>query len=199
MKRVFTPLLILGVSLLLSTCTKPPEPPKPDYPALMAAAVARGDREAGQSVQQELALTLQAQGEEEAPLVYDELLLLAQYIQWKAGSYWLTEDYRLCVGEVMLNRVVSPEFPDSLQAVLEEEGILEQAQSVGTPKGHIVDLALRLLQGERLLAPQVVHQSEEPIHTVYATFCDRRLHFTYFCESEFPRFYHLPNKKADDR
>ena len=197
MKRILAALMALSISLLLSTCTQPPEPPAPDYLALMTAAAARADRLAGETAQRELSLQLQEQDGGELPLTYEELLLLAQYLQWRSGDYWLTEDYRLCVGEVMLNRVASPEFPDSLQAVLAEEGILEQVQGVGAPGKNMASLSLRLLLGERLLAPQVVHQCEEPVYTVYASFCDRRQHFTYFCESEFPRFYHLPVKKPD--
>ena len=83
------------------------EEPEPDWLGLLREAVLADDREAGLAA---------AEGwnadESRPPLDYDELRLLAKLITWEAGSHWLTDELRLGVGEVALNRVASPEFPD---------------------------------------------------------------------------------------
>ncbi len=191
MKRILSMLLLLALSLLLATCTQLPEPPAPDYLALMCQAAARGDPAAGREAQQARELHIQETQSGEIPVSYEELVLLAQYMESRSGANWRSEDYRLCVGEVALNRLASPEFPDTLEEVLAE---LDFAAGKTAPDEATLQLALRLLLGERLLAPQVVHQQEEPEGSVYASFCNRRQQFAYFCESEYPRFYHLPKK-----
>lgn len=35
-------------------------------------------------------------------------------IHTEAGSAWLSMEWKMAVGEVLLNRVASPEFPDTL-------------------------------------------------------------------------------------
>ena len=105
----------------------------------------------------------------------------------------------MCIGEVVLNRVASREFPDSISEVIYQDGAFEGVhdeafQCHTVPTEANAALALRLLQGERMLAAHVVHFTAEPQTEVYATFCDRQQNFTYFCESEYPRFYNFPNK-----
>ncbi len=165
------------------------EEPEPDWLSLLTEAVLSGDGEAGVAA---------AEGwnaaEGRPHLDYDELLLLSKLITWEAGSVWLTDELRLGVGEVALNRVASPEFPNTLKEVVYQEG-----QYAGTdtydfqvalqPTRPCTEAALRLLLGERILAPQVVfegHAVQGPVHSVF-----RDMHYgsIYFCESHFPELY----------
>ena len=86
----------------------------------MAEAAAAGDEQAGREAERCRDAALKAGGGE--PLRFDDLLLLSRLIDAMAGSDWLTEDFRLCVGEVVLNRVASPEFPNTLREVVYQRG-----------------------------------------------------------------------------
>ena len=128
-------------------------------------------------------------------VAFEDLLLLAKIIYAEAGSDWLPDDWRMAVGEVILNRRASPEFPDTIPGVLYQPG---QYYSKGNtyfqnlmPPEHCVRLALRLLEGERVLNnPAVVFQANVPQGSgVYKTFWDPCLGATYFCYSYYPGKY----------
>jgi hypothetical protein len=53
-----------------------------------------------------------------------------------------------------------------------------------TPRRPCVDVALRLLQGERRMVPAVVFQSDSIQGELFTMYADRRLGNTYFCLSE---------------
>lgn len=202
MKRILTvfPVLIMGI--LLSTCSLMPEPEAPDYLTQMIDAAACADLAAGREAEILRNRLIDEHGSDECKIAFDELFLLSKFIYSQSGTYKDNEAFMLCTGEVVLNRLASREFPDTLADVIYQEGAFEgvdndEFRCNTTPPKKCVKLALRLLMGERLLAPHVVHWSTSPETEVYATFCDRRQNFVYFCESEYPRFYHLPNKNSD--
>ena len=118
----------------------------------------------------------------------DDLFLLSKVMTSEAGSSWLSDDWKLKVGEVVLNRVASPEFPDTVYDVVYQRG---QYGGVNSryftnlkPNEHTVKLALRLLEGERTMHLSVVFQAEfrqgSGTHTAYY---DRYLGWVYFCYS----------------
>ncbi len=168
------------------------EEPEPDWLSLLTEAVLNGDRDAGIAA---------AEGwnavESRPHLDYDELRLLSKLITWEAGSVWLTDELRLGVGEVVLNRVASPEFPNTLKEVVFQEG-----QYAGTdtydfqvalqPTRPCAEAALRLLLGERILAPQVVFEGHAVQGKVHSVFRDMHYGSIYFCESHFPELYAAP-------
>ena len=182
MKRCF---LVLGVLLmwLFGGTGARAEEPEPDWLELLLEAAVAGDREAGLAA---------AEGwnadESRPPLDYDELRLLSKLITWEAGSAWLTEELRLGVGEVVLNRVASPEFPDTIQGVVYQKGqysVVNTARFAAmAPRSECVDAALRLLQGERHMVPGVVYQADYLQGELFSVYFDRRLGNTYFCLSE---------------
>ena len=173
------------------------EEPEPDWLALLTEAVLSGDREAG------LAAAAGWNADEtRPPLDYDELRLLSKLITWEAGSVWLTDELRMGVGEVVLNRVASPEFPDTLEGVIYQEG-----QFAGTdtydfrfaldPSRPCVDAALRLLLGERILEPRVVFEGHAVQGKVHSVFRDLHYGSIYFCESRYPELYETPEAEPD--
>lgn len=157
------------------------------YLAEMCDAAAAGDVTAGRAAEKARNAALAAGGEG-AALSFDELLLLARVIDAMAGSDWLSDDFRMCVGEVVLNRVASPEFPDTLYKVVYQRGqytVVNAARfSTLIPRRECVDCALRLLQGERHMVPAVVYQGEALQGELFTMFPDRRLGTTYFCLSK---------------
>ena len=183
-------LIALTGLMWLNLCTFAfAEEEEPDWLALLMQAAIEGDREAGLAA---------AEGwnadESRTPLDYDELFLLAKLINWEAGSNWLTDELRLCVGEVALNRVASPEFPDTLEEVVFQYGQYAYVDCPAfrdyyIPNEPSVDAALRLLLGERMLQPQVVFEGHAIQGKVHAVYRDPHYGTLYFCESRYPELY----------
>ena len=166
------------------------------YLDVMAKAAVDGDIQAGREAAQYRSEIIDQNGSGEAKISFDDLYLLAKLICAEAGSDWLSDDFRLCVGEVVLNRVASPEFPDSISDVVYQKG---QYASAGTaafaslvPSQACVDAALRLMQGERKIAPSVVFQSDHEQGEIFSMYTDRRLGTTFFCVSPNQELYPIP-------
>lgn len=169
--------------------------PSPAYQVDMAAyyleemicAAREGKTKAGHTAEENRRAAIEASGLQTQEISFDDLYLLARLIFSEAGSDWLDQDFRICVGEVVLNRVASPEFPDSLYEVVYQKGQYPVVSSPGfsslKPGEDCVDAALRLLQGERLMVPSVVYQSDSIQGELFSMYSDRRLGNTYFCLS----------------
>ncbi len=157
------------------------------YLSEMLSAAAEGDVSAGQEAEAGRNAAIDAADSDEQKISFDELYLLARLIFSEAGSDWLEEDFRLCVGEVVLNRVASPEFPDTIHDVIYQKGQYSGVNSAKfaslKPGEDCVDTALKLLQGERLMVPAVVYQSDNVQGEIFSMYCDHHLGNTYFCLS----------------
>ena len=158
-----------------------------DYYLLeMRDAAERADTTAGRTAEAARNAAIEAGGEGEK-ICFDDLLLLSRVLDAMAGSDWLTDDFRMCVGEVVLNRVASPEFPDTLYDVVYQRGqytVVNTARfSTIVPRRECVDCALRLLLGERHMVPAVVYQADYLQGELFTMFPDRQLGSTYFCLS----------------
>ena len=153
----------------------------------MREAAIAGSVSAGRAAEQSRSAALQAGGVG-APIAFDDLYLLARVIDAMAGSDWLTDDFRMCVGEVVLNRVASPEFPNTIRDVVYQRGqytVVNSAHFAAlTPRRECVDCALRLLQGERHMVAAVVYQADYLQGELFTMFPDRQLGSTYFCLSD---------------
>ena len=153
----------------------------------MREAAVSGSMEAGRAAEQSRNAALEAGGMGTA-VSFDDLYLLARVIDAMAGSDWLTDDFRMCVGEVVLNRVASPEFPNTIRDVVYQRGqyaVVNTAHFAAlTPRRECVDCALRLLQGERHMVAAVVYQADYLQGELFTMFPDRQLGSTYFCLSD---------------
>ncbi len=152
----------------------------------MRSAAAAGDVKAGRAAEECRDNALAAGGVGER-LSFDDLYLLARVIESEAGSDWLSDEYRMCTGEVVLNRVDSPEFPDTIYDVVHQKGqysVVNSPRFAGLkPTEACVDAALRLLLGERHMVPGVVFQADYIQGELFSVYNDRRLGNTYFCLS----------------
>ena len=127
----------------------------------------------------------------ETKIEFNDLFLLAKIITHEAGAEWLSEEWKLAVGEVLLNRVASLEFPNTIEDCVYEKNqyanvTKEKFQNL-LPKETEILLALRLLQGERYLIPSAVFQAEfKQGSEVYKVFKDptKILSTTYICLSK---------------
>lgn len=161
----------------------------------MTEAAAAGDVEAGRSAEEKRNAVIDASAAESDPgkISFDDLYLLSKVICYEAGSDWLTDEFRICVGEVIMNRVTSPEYPDSIHDVIYQKGqyaCVNSARFAGlVPTEECIDAALRLLCGERRMVPSVVFQSNDLQGEPFTMYTDRRLGTTYFCLSENQELY----------
>ena len=190
-------LAVLLMGLGLNTCAWAEDPPEPDWLALLTDAAVAGDREAGLSAAEGWNTDLSR-----PQLDYDQLFLLAKLIQWEAGSAWLSDELRLCVGEVALNRVASPEFPDTLEKVVYQYGQYTGVDCPAfrdylLPSRPCVEAALRLLLGERMLQPQVVFEGHEIQGKIHSAYIDMHYGSIYFCESHYPELYESQEQEPE--
>lgn len=103
----------------------------------------------------------------------EELELLAMVIYQEAGGDACTDDTRLKVGTVVMNRVADHRFPDTLREVVLQRGQYGRLYWTGAEwperaskktEAHAVarayDIAEQVLQGHRSLPADTVYQAE---------------------------------------
>lgn len=132
---------------------------------------------------------------EESEIKYteEELEILSIIIYQEAGGDESSDDTRLKVGNVFLNRVNGPYFPNTFEEVATQKsqygtlywtGIKWPERASKPEEAHAVqrayDIAKRLLEGERVLPENVIWQAEFPQGD--GTYCYQD--GTYFCYSE---------------
>lgn len=196
MKKLLTLVLTAAATLSLTTCTFAQAEPPPDPLSRMVAAATAGNMAAGKAAEADRA----ASAPDGIPVSFDELCLLSKYIAAKAGNAQLSDEFLFFTGEVALNRVVSPEFPDTLSEVVAQE--LPYAAALSGPSSRrlprsCVEAAMRLLLGERRMESSVVYQTDRREGDIYAIFGDKLLGFTYFCRSPHPELYAAAEEAED--
>lgn len=110
---------------------------------------------------------------EPAPPAYteEELEMLAIVIYREAGSDWISNETRLMVGNVVMNRIADPRFPDNMYDVLTQprqygtmarDGVTWPSRAAYEEEAveRAYDCARRVLEGERLLPDDVIWQAE---------------------------------------
>jgi len=150
--------------------------------AMIAAAVA-GDEEAG------------AAAGAESSVDWEELFLLSRALYARTGNRTYEECWRLCIGEVILNRVASPEFPDTLEGVIRGDAAYSGKVSgyfdALRPDRSCAEIAWRLLEGERYMddATVVYEGSRRQGGGVCLSLYDYRGGDIYFCYTASPALY----------
>lgn len=153
------------------------------------------DLEGGRQLASEWNKKIAADGSGSSAIDFDELLWLAKGIEGEAGSSWLSVEWKMMTGEVLVNRVASPEFPDTVYDCLHQDGQYSGADKGKfkniTPSEASAEAAVRLMLGERLLNDQsVVFQANFPQGSgVCKKLYDSRLGYTYLCYSNRPELY----------
>lgn len=126
---------------------------------------------------------------------FEDLLELSKIITAECGDERLPFEWKLAVGEVVINRADSPEFPDTIKEVIHAEGQYANANTDYfknlTPFEPCVEAAARLLSGERVLnEPSVVFQSGGVQGSgVYLELYSSYYGYTYLCYSSYPELY----------
>lgn len=166
-----------------------------DYADEMIACCVSGDVEAGREAERRRNLKIAAMGADSERIAFDDLYLLAKVITNEAGCSWLPTEWKIAVGEVLLNRVASVEFPNTLAECVYQEGQYSGVYSSRfqnmTPFEDCVEAAIRLMNGERVLnEPSAVFQSSGRQGSgVCLKLYDELMGYTYICYSSYPELY----------
>lgn len=188
-------LLILAVGVIIAGICSADYDAETDYGRLMKDSCVAGDVLAGTK-----AANSRNEKIDDMSLTYDkiwfeDLWFLSKLITAEAGSSWLPVEWKVAVGEVVINRMNSPEFPDTISDVIFQRCQYYAAGSSYftnlVPYEDCVDAAWELLNGERVLNdPSVVFQANFPQGSGTALYMhDNLLGSTYFCYSQYPELY----------
>ena len=194
MKKIILFALTVTLCLSISVPAMAAYDPERDYMAAMLDAVAAGDVTGGYAAEQMRNEKIDKEETGHLKVAFEDLQLLSKVIYQEAGSNWLSETWKMSVGEVVLNRVASGEFPNTVREV-----VMQPGQYGGNtryfrnlqPSRLCAEIALRLLCGERVLnEPSVVFQSNGTLGSgVFKKLTDSTLGTTYLCYSSHPEQY----------
>ena len=126
---------------------------------------------------------------------WHDTLLLSKAIYACTGNRTFTDEWRLCVGEVVLNRVESPEFPDTLEEVLRSDerysGLVPGYLDAVRPDKKAAEIAVRLMKGERVMEEKKVVWQDCHYYDggVYKSLYDYRVGGIFFCLTTHPELY----------
>lgn len=166
-----------------------------NYMAKMIDCCVTGDIEMGREAEASRNLKINATGSNDPCIAFDDLYLLSKVITSEAGCSWLPMDWKMAVGEVLLNRVDSPECPDTIYECVYQKGQYSGVNSSKfqnmTPFEDCVEAAVRLMSGERVLnEPSAVFQSNGRQGSgVCLELYDELMGYTYICYSSHPELY----------
>ena len=165
-----------------------------DYSEIMIVSAINGDVATGTQAEQDRNVKIDRQGLSYSKIKFNDLFLVSKIMTAEAGSYWLSDEWKMAVGEVLLNRVASPEFPNTVEECIYQPGQYYSKNSSYfkklLPWERETRLAWRLLEGERHLEPSVVFQANfTQGGGTFKSFYDRYLGRTYFCYSTKPGLY----------
>lgn len=127
---------------------------------------------------------------------YDDLYLLAKILREEDGADGDGHEWPdmpiIALANVVLNRVASPLFPDTIREVLYQEGpgdvvqyapVHTDAWETTEPTERYVRLAQRALEGERVIGEDVIYQALFAQGKVIMTYYDEYMgSTTYFCK-----------------
>lgn len=196
-KLFFYLLCILVLIVVLRFCNK--EEPAKESPRFINGFEMTPPPDVDSSDEALVAAVLNADGETgmkiENDVSYSDLLNLSRIMAAESGPNW--PDWAImAIGEVVLNRVESPEFPSTISEVLAQpnqyEPVLKNSWADIRPDERTVWLAFELLSGGRVLNdPSVVFQALfKQGSGVAVEYIDEDLGTTtYFCRSNYPELY----------
>lgn len=115
----------------------------------------------------------------------EDLDLLARIVYAEVGSDWIPNWVQRAVASVVINRVNSPLYPNTIREVIFQEGQYTPAYSGAiyqTPNARAYENARYVLENGVTIPEGVLGQSQEIQGAVYTTYYDYTLGTTtYFC------------------
>ena len=119
------------------------------------------------------------EAEAETKYTEDDFELLARVIEAEAGGE--SDYHKLCVGTVVMNRVASDKYPNTLTEVIYQPGqyqCVTNSHINNEPSESSYEAAESILDGRRMFRSSVVYQAEFIQGKVV-----EKLGNTYFCEN----------------
>lgn len=166
-----------------------------DYYDGLITCVATNNHVSGQALTEELARKDAVLRIDRPQINFDDLYLLAKIIYSEAGSDWLSMEWKMKVGEVFLNRVASPEYPDTFRGVAYQPSQYAMANTRWfknvVPNRASAEAAVRLMLGQRIICdPSVIFQANfTQGSAIYERLYDSKLGYTYLCHSNRMNLY----------
>lgn len=107
---------------------------------------------------------------------YADILMLSQIIYHESGGEWCGDTMKYYVGSVVLNRVESPLFPDSIHDVIYAPRQYCDVKNI-KPTKKCIDIAVDLVHNGSVLPSNVLYQANfKQGHGVY-----EKILGVYFC------------------
>ena len=101
--------------------------------------------------------------------------LLASLIQSEAGSDWMSNELQQWVGQVVMNRVASPDFENTIKGVIFEKGQYSTAYRLQKPSSRAIKNAEIVLKGKSNCPRDVIWQANYKQGIVVRSFYDKTL------------------------
>lgn len=186
-------LISLAAAILILTCLGVSAcaeyEPDTNYMSQMIVAAQNGDMEAGREAARLRNMKIERMSLLGVQYIdFDDFYLVSKIIYAEAGSNWLSNEHQRLVGSVLLNRVDSPEFPDTVEECIYQPGQYYSADSEYfqdlRPTERAATNAAIIMDGYRRCPSSVVFQANfEQGSGVYQAIDGDPLGFTYFCYS----------------
>lgn len=93
-----------------------------DYLSIMKQSCLNGDYEAGLAAEKARNKKIDVLDLDVIKVFFEDLLELSKILTDECGDERLPFEWKLAVGEVVINRADSPEFPDTIKEVIHAEG-----------------------------------------------------------------------------
>ena len=115
----------------------------------------------------------------------EELELLSRIVYSEAGSTWLSDEHQQLVANVVINRVNSPAWPNTIKDVIFQKGQYSEAYRIYddkfTPDERTIANTKAVLDGLRVCPEGVVYQANFIQGEIYKAIEDDYLPTSYFC------------------
>lgn len=156
-----------------------------DYMEIMLISAVGGDWEMGQYAQFARNEKIDAQGLDNPKVAYEDLFLLARVLSLPQNGQQHSPDWKMRVGEVVLNRVASPDWPDTVAEVIYQDGEWGETQlselEALLPDRETARIAQCLLEGERVLNDgDVLYAGQRQGGGLHSALYEENLGWTYF-------------------
>lgn len=167
---------------------------KIDYMSQIIDALAVGDLATAKSINITRDGVIDSKGLTLKKINIDDLYNISKIVQAEAGSNWITNYHQQCVANVLINRVIGPEFKDTVLDCIYSPG---QYYPKGSryfatiiPTERAITNALYVLEGNYVLPPSVVFQANFSQGSgTFVIVSARPLADSYFCYSSHTDLY----------
>lgn len=166
MRKIFIAAVVSWAILLLTIAgiglVKEPQPPKAGIAQTKRSTTIQPTQTQARIAEASVMLPDTKETQDTHPYTDEDILLLARVINAEMGADWVPDEVQRMVGSVVLNRVASDKFPDSIYDVVYQEGQYACAWNGSLDKEvteKVWSNAVYLLEHGNILLADVLYQS----------------------------------------